>query len=65
MKCTYMQRHKPLAEMLVYLPPYLSKFQPPILSGLLPPYILTFLHLCLPPYILTNMKKQVDEWINI
>lgn len=56
-----MQRHKPLAEILVYLPPYLSKFQPPILSGSLPPYILTFVHLCLPPYILTNMKKQVDE----
>lgn len=60
-----MQRHKPLAEMLIYLPPYLSKFQPPVLFGLLPPYILTVLHLCLPPYILTNTKKQVDEWINV
>ena len=55
-----MQRHKPLAEMLIYLPPYLSKFQPPVLFGLLPPYILTVLHLCLPPYILVKKAEALS-----
>lgn len=52
-----MQRHKPLAEILVYLPPYLSKFQPPILSGCYLPTSSLLSIFASPPYILTNLEE--------